>query len=83
MNELLIDAGNTRLKWATLRGARLSRAQALDWNARSMDRVARAVMRTNAERVLICSVAGASFERTLRRAAPLFDRRPCFVTIDL
>jgi type III pantothenate kinase len=80
VNELLIDAGNTRLKWATLRGARLGRAQALDWNARSMDRVARAVMRTNAERVLICSVAGASFERTLRRAARLAGKRaPQFV----
>ena len=80
MNELLIDAGNTRLKWATLRGARLGRAQARDWNARSMDRVARAVMRTSAERVLICSVAGAAFERALRRAARLAGKRmPQFV----
>jgi type III pantothenate kinase len=80
VNELLIDAGNTRLKWATLHGARLGRAQALDWNARSMDRVARAVMRTSAERVLICSVAGAAFERALRRAARLAGKRmPQFV----
>ena len=69
MNVLLIDAGNTRLKWASLRGARLGRAQALDWNARNMDRVARSVLRTKSERVLICSVAGPAFERALRRAA--------------
>jgi type III pantothenate kinase len=69
LNQLLIDAGNTRLKWATLRGARLGRTHALDWNARSMDRTARAVLATRAERVLVCSVAGAAFERALRRAA--------------
>ena len=69
MNQLLIDAGNTRLKWVTLRGAKLGRAHALDWNASSMERVARAVLRTRAERVLVCSVAGAAFERALRRAA--------------
>lgn len=80
MNDLLIDAGNTRLKWATLRGARLGRAQALDWNARSMDRVARGVMRADAERVLICSVAGVAFERALRRAARVAGKRvPQFV----
>lgn len=80
MNDLLIDAGNTRLKWATLRGARLGRVQALDWNTRSMDRVARAVMRTRAERVLVCSVAGAAFERSLRRAARAAGKRaPQFV----
>ena len=80
MNVLLIDAGNTRLKWATLRGARLGRAQALDWNARNMDRVASAVLRTKAERVLICSVAGLAFDRALRRAARRAGKRaPQFV----
>ena len=76
MNDLLVDAGNTRLKWATLRGARLGRAQALDWNARSLVRVARAVMRASAERVLVCSVAGAAFERSLRRAARAAGKPP-------
>ncbi|MGH8253629.1 MAG: type III pantothenate kinase [Steroidobacteraceae bacterium] len=76
MNQLLIDAGNTRLKWSALRGARLGRAQALDWNARSMDRVARTVMRTSAERVLVCSVAGLGVERSLRRAARAAGKRP-------
>ncbi len=69
MNQLLIDAGNTRLKWTTLRGARLGRTHALDWNPRDMDRVVRAVLAARAERVLVCSVAGAAFERALRRAA--------------
>ena len=80
MSVLLIDAGNTRLKWALLRGTRLGRARALGWNARSMDRVARTVLRTRAERVLVCSVAGAAFERALRRAARAAGHRsPQFV----
>jgi len=77
---LLIDAGNTRLKWTTLRGARLGRERALDWNMRNLDRVARAVLRTKAERVLVCSVAGAAFDRALRRAARgAGQRAPQFV----
>jgi type III pantothenate kinase len=80
LNQLLIDAGNTRVKWATLRGAQLGRTHALDWNARSMDRVARAVMRARADRVLVCSVAGTAFERALRRAARGAGKRaPQFV----
>lgn len=34
-----------------------------------MERAARAVLRTRAERVLVCSVAGAPLERALRRVA--------------
>jgi type III pantothenate kinase len=69
VKQLLIDAGNTRLKWAVLQGRRLGRARAIEWNARSVDRAARAVLRTRAARVLVCSVAGAPLERALRRAA--------------
>ncbi|MDE2221020.1 MAG: type III pantothenate kinase, partial [Gammaproteobacteria bacterium] len=63
MKQLLIDAGNTRLKWALLSGRRLGRVQAIAWNARSIERAARAALRTRAERVLVCSVAGAPLER--------------------
>lgn len=77
---LLIDAGNTRLKWARLRGTRLGPTHALDWNARTMHRAVRAALRTSADRVLVCSVAGTAFERALRRAARAAKRRtPQFV----
>ena len=69
MADLLIDAGNTRLKYTRLNGKRLGRVHALDWNTRGLERVARAVMRGRFERVLVCSVAGVELERALRRAA--------------
>ena len=69
MKTLLIDAGNTRLKWATLRGGRLGRTRALAWNARGENAAARTVLRTRCERTLVCSVAGAALETALRRAA--------------
>jgi type III pantothenate kinase len=67
--QLLIDAGNTRLKYAWLSGKRLSRARAVDWNPRSLERATRRVLRGHFERVLVCSVAGAALERGLRKAA--------------
>lgn len=69
MKQLLIDAGNTRLKWAVLSAGRLGRTRAADWNQRSMARVAQQLMQGRFERVLVCSVAGAALERELRRAA--------------
>ena len=71
MKQLLVDAGNTRLKWATLRDGRLGRIHACAWREGSMARAARALMRGCFERVLVCSVAGAALERELRRAARL------------
>ncbi len=80
MKQLLIDAGNSRLKWAVLHGRRLGRSRALDWNARNMQAVARTVLRARCQRVLVCSVAGAALERALRRAARLAGKRaPQFV----
>ena len=69
MVQLLIDAGNTRLKFALLTGNRLGRVHAVDWNSRSLERVARRVLRRRFDRVLVCSVAGVELERALRRAA--------------
>jgi type III pantothenate kinase len=69
MAQLLIDAGNTRRKYARLTGHRLGRAQVVDWNPRGLERVARRVLRGRFERVLVCSVAGVELERALRRAA--------------
>ena len=80
MAQLLIDAGNTRLKFARLSGQRLGRAQALDWNVRTLPRVAKRVLRGRFERVLVCSVAGAQLERALRLAARRSGNpRPQFV----
>ena len=69
MKKLLIDAGNTRLKWAVLRAGCLGRTRAVEWNQRSLERAARAVMRERVDAVLVCSVAGTALERALRRAA--------------
>ena len=76
MAQLLIDAGNTRLKYARLNGKRLSPARAVDWNPRSLERVTRRVLRGRFERVLVCSVAGAALERGLRKAARLSGSPP-------
>jgi type III pantothenate kinase len=69
VKQLLIDAGNTRLKWATLRGGRLGRTQGADWSARTLARVARRLLSGRCDRVLVCSVAGTALERALRQAA--------------
>jgi len=69
VKQLLIDAGNTRLKWATLRGRRLGRLQVVEWNGRTVARVARQAVTGGVDRVLVCSVAGTVLERALRQAA--------------
>jgi type III pantothenate kinase len=69
MADLLIDAGNTRIKYAVLNGRRMGRVHAVDWNARNLERVARRVLRGRFERMVVCSVAGSALERALRRAA--------------
>ncbi len=83
MTQMLIDAGNTRLKWCLLRGTKLARVQALAWSEPRAARAARRVMSSGSgvTRILVCSVAGARLERALRRAAraahlpaPLFIR---------
>jgi type III pantothenate kinase len=69
MAQLLIDAGNTRLKYARLSKQRLGRTQSQEWNPRSLERATRRVLRGRFERVLVCSVAGSALERSLRDAA--------------
>jgi type III pantothenate kinase len=69
VNQLLIDAGNTRLKWAVLRAGRLGRVHAADWNAATLPRIARRILDRRYARVLVCSVAGGALERALRGAA--------------
>jgi len=75
--QLLLDAGNTRLKWRLLRGARAGRVRAEPWGEGEAVRVALKAMRSAARaggrdgvvRILACSVAGAARERAIARAA--------------
>lgn len=74
MTTLLVDVGNTRVKWALLRGARLSRMQALAHESRplGMHDVVRAVMRAaprGVERIVAVCVGGPVLERSLAGAA--------------
>jgi type III pantothenate kinase len=65
MSTLLIDAGNTRLKWTVITAGRLAKPRATPWTDTKpfADWLARA---GEFERVVACSVAGARAERTLR-----------------
>jgi type III pantothenate kinase len=86
VKQLLIDAGNTRLKWVIVKpgmAGTAGRARALPWTAGSAASVARRIMRSapGAQRIVVCSVAGLPLERSLRQAAraaglpvPLFIR---------
>jgi type III pantothenate kinase len=65
MNTLLIDMGNTRIKWVLLRGAALGKQSALpitDW--RSFERALRKLRRVGC--VQVVSVAGTRAELALR-----------------
>jgi type III pantothenate kinase len=75
--QLLLDAGNTRLKWRLLRGTRAGRVRAEPWGEGAALAAARKVMqaatraggRAGVLRILACSVAGPARERALQRAA--------------
>jgi type III pantothenate kinase len=71
MNTLLIDAGNTRIKWARLRGAKRGPARALAWSAGNIERIAKQIFGDGAQwqQVLVASVAGTAVNAALRRAA--------------
>jgi type III pantothenate kinase len=67
---LLIDAGNTRIKWARLKGADLGRAHAAvpaDWRAAEYTR--RLIGARPPERILVSSVAGPAIRAPLTRMA--------------
>jgi type III pantothenate kinase len=70
MNTLLIDAGNSRLKWALL-GTRRERSSAAPWNSRTLPALARRIFARAAtlDAVLVASVAGARVKAALRDAA--------------
>jgi len=70
MSTLLVDIGNTRIKWSVLRGAHIGRvrARAHRGKATALATLVRAVP-THVERVVAVCVAGAKFERALSAAA--------------
>ena len=80
MNTLLVDIGNTRVKWAVLRGRKLGAGKAL---AHDGDPAAVAKLLAKAprdvSRVLVVSVAGKRMDDALRRAAQARDLRVEFV----
>lgn len=70
MNQLLIDIGNTRVKWAVRRRRRLGRMQALPLSgdgSSAFRQVAAAAVRAKVTDILAVSVAGIARERSLRR----------------
>lgn len=74
MSILLVDAGNSRLKWAVLRagtGVRLARRGAADWTASNVAAALRRMLRAAGmvEAMYVCNVAGHPVERALRAAA--------------
>ncbi len=67
---LLVDIGNTRIKWALLQGGRLGRQRALAYEGFTESDFARRVFATTASvtRVIVASVAGARVDGELRAA---------------
>lgn len=83
MRTLLVDVGNTRIKWARLEGTRLGKARAAahaGW--RSAD-YARRVFGSarRPERVLVASVAGSAANQALAAAARRFGASVRFATV--
>ena len=70
MNALLIDAGNSRLKWASLRGGRLGALHSAAWDDSGLPALAAriAAHAGRPDSVLVASVAGTAVQRALRRA---------------
>ena len=71
MSILLVDIGNTRIKWARLDGSRLGRQRAAvhsDWDVRDFERKLLGAG-PHPERILVASVAGPATDRHLVGAA--------------
>lgn len=71
ISQLLLDAGNTRLKWALVRNERLRARGAIEYTPRTrFESGLRRLLRQahGCEQVLVSSVAGPGVERELRRA---------------
>jgi type III pantothenate kinase len=81
MSTLLIDIGNTRVKWALMSSSRMSRMSAVvhGGDAAAMRAVIRRAPR-GVRRIVAVNVVGAKFERALATSAKArFDVRPEFI----
>ena len=83
MAVLLVDVGNTRIKWALLEGQRLGRSQAAVHSAWGPASYARRLFgkRTHPLRVWVTSVAGLEVNRALEKAARRARVPATFVTV--
>jgi type III pantothenate kinase len=79
---LLVDIGNSRIKWARLDGGRLGRRQAAARSGWRVADYARRVLASGSapERLLVSSVAGSEVNRTLAAAARRAGIKAQFVT---
>lgn len=68
---LLIDAGNSRLKWAEVVAGRVRPSPSATWSMATLPAVARRVLRAGAkaDAVWVCNVAGSRVADALRTAA--------------
>lgn len=84
MTMLLVDIGNTRIKWARFDGTRLGRARAAahaGWRTVDYARQLFASAARGAERVLVASVAASAVNRALAAAARRSGAAVRFVTV--
>ena len=93
MRALLVDIGNSRIKWAWLTGERLGKSQAAEYSGwRARDFASRVIgSRRNIDRILVSSVAADGVSDALAAGAQLIgtptpervitQRRACGVTI--
>ena len=76
MSVLLVDIGNTRIKWSVLRGERLGRQKALDHAGISARDLERQLFTTRGiTRVIAASVAGTRLNRLLAGACRAYRPR--------
>jgi len=79
---LLVDIGNTRIKWARLDAGRLSKARAAVHSTWRTGDYARRLLGSNPpERVLVSSVAGSKVNQALAAAARRAGAKVEFVTV--
>ena len=84
MTVLLVDAGNTRIKWARLSGGQLSPSHAAAhgrWEAAQYARRLIGASGGALERILVSSVAGPEVNAALKAAARRFKVRIGFVRV--
>jgi type III pantothenate kinase len=82
LSVLLVDIGNTRIKWATWRDGRLGNQQARDhagWSQRDFERGVFGARSAELNRILVASVGGQRLNRSFSAAALRMARlRPEF-----